>query len=728
MADLQPVRREILAIFDGREEAKADSTRIHRFVEMPLNHLGFVVSYWDIANGPPPSERTSNILGVVTWMDRAQSPEFYVWAQALVAHGARMVVLGEGGFSPVDRPPPEAQLLFNAIGFRVLGPFANLTHLTRVVHRDHVIGFERPLDPALPGYPIVSVIDNDVTSHLTLEHHEAGATFQSSVVLTGSRGGFAASEYIVYVEPVTQQTKWIVDPFAFFKSAFGAPSGPIPDVTTLSGRRIYFSHIDGDGWNNVSRISAFHDAGTISAEVVLRELIAPYPDLPVTVGVIGADIDSRYGHVEAARRAARALFELPQVEVATHSYTHPYRWPFFENYDQRLEAQPTDAGDLRWSAAVRDGLGYLARRFAPNGAVSRGEKEHSHSKGDPPRAYAQFPFDLDQEMRGAVEAAQSLAPAGKPARLYLWSGNADPFEEAIASTRKLGVRNMNGGDSRFDADFPSLTNVAAVARPVGAERQTYAVNSNDFLYITDGQGRDHGFLHLQATLAGTEEPRRLKPVNVYYHMYAGEVAAQLAAVRHNLDQARKSLLTPIPASQYPAIAEGFATTEILAIDGSTWRIRNRGALQTVRFDDATGLALDLTRCTGVIGQNRKGSTLYVSLDEAHGDAVIALAPSDSSKTQPKLPYLIDGRWQLRDLDRQECGFQVTAQGFGAGQMRWGGLALGKYLLSARADGKTVWEGAGEIDESGLLELTVAADAIKPLVIAAACAEPRGLRQ
>src|SRR5262249_61143963 len=114
--------------------------------------------------------------------------------------------------------------------------------------------------------------------------------------------------------------------------------------------------------------------------------------------------------------------------------------------------------------------------------------------------------------------------------------------------------------------------LSRVARSAGAERQIYASNPNDFPYTTDAQGRDHGYLHLQATIAATEEPQRLKPVNVYYHMYAGERAAQLAAVRHHLDEARKSFFTPIAASQYAAIAEGFITTEITALAGWTCRI------------------------------------------------------------------------------------------------------------------------------------------------------------
>ena len=43
-----PVKREILALYDGAQESEADYTRIHRFAEMPLNHLGFILRFHDI--------------------------------------------------------------------------------------------------------------------------------------------------------------------------------------------------------------------------------------------------------------------------------------------------------------------------------------------------------------------------------------------------------------------------------------------------------------------------------------------------------------------------------------------------------------------------------------------------------------------------------------------------------------------------------------------------------
>jgi hypothetical protein len=275
----EPVRREILAVYDSREEARPDQTRIHRFAEMTLNHLGFIVSYWDINSGLPSAERTARIRGVITWFRRAPPSLFYLWGLDQLAHGTRMVVLGDSGLSG-NAPLADANRMFREIGFGLSGASIDITYATKVLYRDALIGFERELDPVLPAFPIVGTLNPEVSSHLILQHRDGDLIVTSSVVLTSNRGGYAASGYFVYEEPATGRTKWLINPFAFFQKAFGGQGIPIPDVTTLSGRRLWFSHIDGDGWNNVSNIEEYHDKSVVAAGVVLRELIAPYPDLP----------------------------------------------------------------------------------------------------------------------------------------------------------------------------------------------------------------------------------------------------------------------------------------------------------------------------------------------------------------------------------------------------------------------------------------------------------------
>ncbi len=712
------VNRDILALYDGREEQTADYTRVHHYAEMPLNYLGYTVSYWDVSKGLPDADRLAHAHGILTWFMSAQRRELFVLLQQAAARDVRIVVLGGGGFPSVEEAQVEANRLFAQIGFEMTESTIDLTYETKVVHRDAMIGFERDLDSVLPQYSLIKVVGADVARHLTLAQHAADGDAESTVVLTSPRGGFAANRYFQYDIPGTSIVQWIVDPFAFFTAAFGALPGPIPDVTTISGRRIYMSHIDGDGWNNLSLIAQYHDEKMISAAVVAHKLIEPYPDLPVSVGVIGADVDPRYGYVSTGQGVARELYRLPQVEVATHSYTHPFNWSFFEQYDRAREEQALGHTGIGWTSSLMSRARAMSERLFPGIAQRRRHSESVLADSDPPRAYSNFDFDLSQEISGAVEASQQLAPAGKRTAVYLWSGDAEPFEEAVARTRQLGIRNLNGGDSRVDADAPSIAYIAPIARPVGNERQVYAADANDYIFMSDDHGREFGFLYLGKTIEATENPRRLKPIDVYYHMYVGERSVELNAVQHHLDALRHAPLAPIAVSHYAAIADGFFSTRILQLDASTWRISDRGALQTLRFDDAGRVTVDFSRSAGVLGQTRRGEVLYVALDPATDAATVALSPIGSAR--PSVPYLISARWAFSDLHRHPCGFTADAEGYGVGDMTWSGLAPGAYGVLVRRSNETILEQEAMVDSTGLLTLALKADAIKPLLIDVSC--------
>src|SRR5262249_8557513 len=134
----------------------------------------------------------------------------------------------------------------------------------------------------------------------------------------------------------TQRKQWIIDPFRFFRLAFATDDLPKPDTTTIVGRRIYYSQIDGDGWLNVTTIEE-RDPGTgtrrhrRSIDLLIDRAIIPYPDLPVTVAPIAADLDPAWCGDDEAQAAARRAFALQQVEVGSHTYSHPLDWGFFEN-------------------------------------------------------------------------------------------------------------------------------------------------------------------------------------------------------------------------------------------------------------------------------------------------------------------------------------------------------------------------------------------------------------
>jgi len=736
------VKRQILALYDSRHERQPHETRIHRFAEMPLNHLGYVVAYKDV-NGPLPQPwELSSYRGVLTWFlePLADAARSAAWLDEAGATGLKHVVLGDvAPPAPIAAIPAITRILAR-LGLEYTDEYVDVTFRSRLAEVDAaVVGFERPLDKALPDHPMLVAMPGKARVHLAIEtkgkdrrgaarggvRPPASATSAvSAVVTTSPAGGLATQSFTTYYEPSTDRVLWTLNPFRFFRLALGDDRFPIPDTTTISGRRIYFSHIDGDGWNNQTELERYRDLQMLASEVILKEAIEPYPDLPVSIGVIGGDVDFELGGLRNARRIAREIYQLPQVEVATHSYTHPYDWQFFERYDRAREEQKIETFQ-RPEQPLRERMtNSLIRMAGKEPPPSLYFNKYIAGSDDLPRTYLKRPFDLNLEIQGAIKLAESFAPQGKKTRIYLWSGDTTPFEGAIRETRAAGIRNINGGDSRLDREFPSVTYVPPISRVAGKERQIYAANSNENTYTNDWTGPYYGYFMLEETLKNTDSPRRLKPFNLYYHMYSGEKTAALASVKHFLDMARRSEVVPVTASDYAAIADDFFGVEVEQVDLFTWAVRNRGALQTVRFDDAEAYAVDLSASVGVLGARRHEGALYIALDSALAEARVALRSrnSETVDSAPRSVGLEQARWRLSNQHAEDCGFRIDAQGFGPGEFVWRGAKGTAFRIIAERGGVVLFDKVERVDADGRLAFTMDLPAAEPLLVRLACHE------
>jgi hypothetical protein len=384
---------------------------------------------------------------------------------------------------------------------------------------------------------------------------------------------------------------------------------------------------------------------------------------------VAADLHPSWFGTEEGRDVAREIFALPQVELGSHTFSHPFDWGFFEDGITEKERPYLSRYSKSWGQSPA--VSFLTGWFS-NGGYEQQASEVSHEDYEKPRAYAVRPFDLGLEVTGAAEYLETLAPRGKRVELLQWSGNTLPFEEALRRTRVAGLANMNGGDTRFDRDYSSVAWVAPVGRVVGNEFQVYASNSNENTYTDLWRDRYFGFIHLIRTFENTETPVRLKPLNVYYHMYSGERLSSLNALLANLRYVREQEICPVAASRFAKIAAGFFTCRIQRTGEDTWRIQDRGELQTIRFDRATFSQVDFTRSRGVIGQRHLQGSLYVALDPSVQEPIIALRRYHSYHRLPDAdrPYLIDARWRVWGFISEQEGFTFATQGFGDGKFRW----------------------------------------------------------
>src|SRR5258705_414753 len=217
-----------------------------------------------------------------------------------------------------------------------------------------------------------------------------------------------------------------------------------------------------------------------------------------------------------------------------------------------------------------------------------------------------------------------------------------------------------------DREWPSYTRVARLMRQVGRHWQTYTSASNENLYTHMWTGPFYGFRHVIETYENTERPRRVAPVNVYYHYYSGERVASLAALQYVHEWVLRQSLARIFTSEYLAIVEGFRTARIARVPEG-WRISGHGALSTVRFDD-TRAHLDLDRSSGVLGYLHHQGALYVHL-AGPGPALIALRDRP-----PATAYLVQASHRVAAWKREAGRVALALSGLGEKVVGLGGVA------------------------------------------------------
>jgi hypothetical protein len=164
----------------------------------------------------------------------------------------------------------------------------------------------------------------------------------------------------------------------------------------------------------------------------------------------------------------------------------------------------------------------------------------------------------------------------------------------------------------------------------------------------------------------TDRPRRLKPVDIYYHFYSASKEASIRALQKVYDWAIGERLFSIYTSEYVDKVLDFNRT-VVARDGGGWLIRNSGQLREMRIPKALGFP-NLVESASVSGFNDHGDNRYLHL-----------APGDSARVQlqstvPKIPYLIAAGGYLDSLKREAHGLRLTLTGHTPFTVRLGNTA------------------------------------------------------
>ena len=717
--------REILSLYFDPREDDPRLTLAHQYGEVILNHLGFTVRHYNVRNGLPSLETMGNIKGILAWFNTDAMPDpagFIHWAIQNIEKGRNFVWLGSLAFAKdlEGRRLPRRMVnrLLKRLGLAYDGSWTQFTYGLKITeHANSFTAFEGPLPNPMPPFFSMRAISPQTRTLLSVAGSEGAAP--RVLAALAPTGGYAARGYILHRDanqPNAGLLYWILNPWTFFRSAFRADDLPKPDTSTLMGQRIYYAQIDGDGWNNLSEIKDADNRRFIAAQIILNHVITAYPSLPVTVAPVAADLHPDWHSTAQGRKIARELFAHPHVEAGAHTFTHPYIWQFFKDYSVAKEGLYRSR-TRRVASLLKDiyqdliGRGEFARDARAQGAQAAQTTY---------RAYVDEPFSLAQEISGSIKHIESFTPPQKTVNILQWTGDTQPFEQAIAEAEALGIPNINGGVSQLGAAPSSLAWLSPVGVRLGEELQIYASNNSESTYLSLWSHPYFGFRSLLNTLYKTETPFRIKPFHLYYHISAGQQQASLNAVRDSMNLAKDAPLTPIATSRYARIAKGFFSTQFIPLGDRQWKILDRGALQTIRFDQTALETVDFKRSQGVLGYRHYQGSLYVALDEAAPEPILALRPhsrTDRSALAPR-PYLVSSRWRIWDFQYDEPGrFSVAAAGFGDGNMEWRTPKSGAYNIIARENsGAALITVNGNADADGRLRIKLPAIAIDPIRI------------
>jgi hypothetical protein len=631
--------------------------------QMVLNYHGLLTTYWDVSRRPLPGpDAMKAYRGILTVFHSEKIPgprEYLDWLHSQAVSGKKLVLFGFLGGLDRSREDPDIKNLvdkvFGYLGLQYGGDQTSQKALIRYAHRNkETVGFEReyPLFPE--SYEKFKPVGKGLRVHLALRRTDKKDS-ESAVVVTGPNGGFAYRDTMYWQDPVHFDKQWYINPFVFFEEAFQVQEMPRPDPTTLNGLRVAFSHIDADGFTGLSRI----DKKSRCAEVIRDQVIKKY-EFPVTASVIAGEIDPRAVGEPGFVRLARSVFELPNVEPASHSYSHPYYW------DPEYE-----------------------------------EKEMYKSQYG--IAIPGYTFDAKKEIDYSVRyISEALSPPHKTCRVFLWSGNCEPRESDIARCDALGVLNMNGGDTVLDDVNNSYTNVAPLYRKVGDRFQVHTGQANENIMTNLWTGPFYGFKKIVTTMARTDNPRRVAPLDIYYHFYSAEYRASLKAVQEVYEWALEQDTAKGYASDYIRMVMGYLNARIFRGEKGEWVIKDYGPCLTVRFD-RPGLEPDLQSSRGVLGYTREPQGVYVSLAPGRDRAVVVMKKKENgSKDLPGgTPYLRKATGWVSGFQLEHHRIRIEYQGFGRGWIELGGL---RPLKDHKIRGSAVGEEKRRIrsDKTGVL--------------------------
>ena len=593
-------KREIFTIID---EDKVDRilSSAHQYGAMPLEYMGYIQHLHNLSDPFPDVDKfVSRYAGVIVWLssDTNNFNKLFSWLLEVKKRGVKIAFASNFGFVADG-------MLLSQFGIETSDGDAAIANKKHVKYADKMVGFE--IEPQINDSTLYLKPKNPVKSILTYEDMNHDTSTPAAIMPWGGYAVFGS-----FLFELDDNNLWVINPFSFFKEALELQTIPVPDVTTHNGKRIMFTHIDGDGIMNAYE----SDPDRLSGDMIYNKILKVYK-IPHSVSVIGAEIapNGLYPEIsERLMRIAKKMYALDNVEPATHTFTHTFKW----------------------GKITKDGNLDPKYRLNPKG----------------------YKYSLYNELEAPllfIEDKLLAKNSKKKAQSVFWSGDCSPRVNALSFVYKHHILNINGGYTTISNTEPWLTLVSPLGLERGGYYQIYTGAQNENVYTNDWLGPFWGFKKVVQTFKMTENPRRLKPIDVYYHLYSGSKLASLNALKYIFNWTSHQDIIPIFTSEYIPKVMDFYEVSLAKLDSHHYMVSGMKNLKTLRYDANVGI--DFQKSATVLGKKIIKEKTYIHLAKGSDHDLVL------TSKQNKGIYIISTNGDIKEYIRGKKGIRYKVESY-----------------------------------------------------------------
>lgn len=503
----------------GVASAPSDETQTAGLLGPALRWTGAVLEYHDIGKGTLPALPEEPIAGVVLDADlhigTAGQIALAQWVAEIKALGIPLLIQGQ----PWEDPAAWASIR-ETLGLQGTGAMVSGVAKTSVATLDNELSLGgRILQPLQAGFRDLRA---PAEARVLLSWRGDVGTAQPARY----DACFIASWGMLWHDPTALSLGPQVDLLRLTAKWLPAlEETPVPDVAIQNGRRMFVFHMQGEGFTARAQFPGAPTCGEVFRSEVLNHFT-----LPVTVALSEADLrgfspESDPTHAVEYEAVARSIYELPQVEAASNSFSRPTGW----------SADVPATGPL-------------------NGAVKDSQR------------------GLHREIIGSLNYLQNqMLPPGKSMQMFLWPLGARPTAEAMALCKQIHVAQMpDAWNPRWPSPSP-----AAQSGKIG-------LLGLDHHRLQDADQLIRGWAEGAAGMITT-------PVHLAATFRQVQDAEGLSTLLRTLDWCQAQPLHAVTAAQYARIAADAAATKVLTLGRDHWLIANSGWSRTLRLPVRMGV-------------------------------------------------------------------------------------------------------------------------------------------